>query len=81
MPEYPSGEQRRRPVGTTGLLADLRHETTAMLRQQLGDDRLHELRVKGGTMNTDDAVAYALEAITGAIKETTDGANNPSGVD
>lgn len=59
----------------------MRHETSTLLRQQLGDERLDGLRVKGGAMNTDDAVAYALEVITRATKGTTDAPRQASGVD
>src|SRR5262249_30280070 len=42
----------------------LRRQTTEMLRERLGQERLDELRAEGRTMDSDGAVAYALDAIT-----------------
>jgi len=42
----------------------LRRQTTEMLRERLGQERLDELRAEGRTMDSDEAVAYALDAIT-----------------
>src|SRR5512133_3886204 len=53
-----------RPAGAVGLIAELRRETTGLLRDTLGERRLHELRAQGEAMNTDEAVACALDAIT-----------------
>jgi predicted ATPase len=47
----------------TSYLTELRRETSSLLRDTLGDQRLHELRDQGQAMNADEAVAYALDAI------------------
>jgi predicted ATPase/class 3 adenylate cyclase len=52
-----------RRAGTSGLIADLRRETTALLREELGQERLSQLRAEGEGANTDDAVARALASI------------------
>jgi predicted ATPase/class 3 adenylate cyclase len=53
-------------LGSASLVTELRRETTAILRDALGEDRLHELRAEGEAMSDDHAVAYALDAISGA---------------
>ena len=50
-------------TGTVSFVTDLRRETTGLLRDRLGEQRLRELRAEGGVMNTDEAVAYVLEAV------------------
>jgi hypothetical protein len=45
-------------------VTELRRATTGLLRDAPGERRLPELRAQGEAMNTDEAVAYALEAIT-----------------
>ena len=50
-------------TGTASFVTDLRRETTGLLRDRLGEQRLRELRAEGGVMNTDEAVAYVLEAV------------------
>jgi hypothetical protein len=77
----PDTDPKPRPAGTTGLIADLRRETTALLRDTLGEQRLRELRAQGDAMNTDEAVAYALDVITRTLPDAqsrTDGAAPPS---
>ena len=49
--------------GTASFVTDLRRETTGLLRDRLGEQRLRELRAEGGVMNTDEAVAYVLDAV------------------
>jgi predicted ATPase/class 3 adenylate cyclase len=49
--------------GTASFVTDLRRETTGLLRERLGEERLRVLRAEGRAMNTDEAVAYTLEAI------------------
>jgi hypothetical protein len=41
----------------------VRRETTALLAQGLGEERLHELRARGEALDNDHAVAFALDAI------------------
>jgi hypothetical protein len=48
------------------LLTKLRRQTTAALRNALGETRLRQLRAEGEAMDYDHAVAYALEAISRA---------------
>jgi tetratricopeptide (TPR) repeat protein len=50
------------PAGAS-FITELRHETTQLLRETLGEARLAELRAQGAAMNEDHAVAYALDAI------------------
>ena len=61
-----SDASQARPPGPASFVAELRRETTGLLRDALGEQRLHVLRAEGETMSTDDAVAYALNAITHA---------------
>jgi tetratricopeptide (TPR) repeat protein len=58
-----------RPPGPASFVTELRRETTALLRDALGEQRLHALRAEGEAMSTDDAVAYALSAITRAQRD------------
>lgn len=47
------------------LIGVLRHETIAQLDAVLGAERRLELRANGETMGSDDAIAYALEHLSG----------------
>jgi predicted ATPase/class 3 adenylate cyclase len=49
-----------------GLVPDLRRQTTALLVEALGSERLHELRARGESMTNDEAVAFAIEVISKA---------------
>jgi len=53
-------------AGTASLVTELRRQTTAALRDGLGETRLHQLRAEGEAMDDAHAVAYALEAISHA---------------
>jgi hypothetical protein len=60
----PSKANSTRPKrATTSFVTDLRRQTTELLQDALGQQRLHELRAQGQAMNSDDAVAYALEQL------------------
>jgi hypothetical protein len=50
------------PAGAS-FITELRHETTDLVRETLGEARLAELRTQGVAMGEDDAVAYALDVI------------------
>jgi predicted ATPase/class 3 adenylate cyclase len=50
-------------AGGASLVTELRRQTTAALRNALGEARLHQLRTEGEAMDEDHAVAYALDAI------------------
>jgi len=63
-PRSPTPPPADRGAGTTDYVTDLRRETTGLLRDTLGERRLHELRAQGEAMNIDEAVAYGLDAIT-----------------
>jgi predicted ATPase/class 3 adenylate cyclase len=63
--EQAAGAQPR-TAGTTDFVTDLRRATTAMLRDSLGEARLKHLREEGEHLDRDQAVAYALDAITRA---------------
>jgi hypothetical protein len=58
------------PSGTGGLVADLYRQTSALLHETLDEHRLDELRAAGASMNDDQIVADALDAITRAQTET-----------
>jgi len=53
-------------ASSASFLAELRRQTTAALRDALGETRLHQLRAEGEAMDDDHVVAYALEAISRA---------------
>jgi hypothetical protein len=61
-PATPAG----RSPSAASFVTESRRECTGHLRDSLGDQRLRELRAEGEAMNTDEAVAYALDAITHA---------------
>jgi predicted ATPase len=66
--ESPAGG--RATGGGGGLIADLRRETTRMVRASLDEERLQELRAAGEAMDSDQVVALALAAIARARTET-----------
>jgi predicted ATPase len=55
-----------RPADDRDYVTQLRRHTTTILRETLGDQLLRELRAQGEEMDRDDAVAYALTAISTA---------------
>jgi hypothetical protein len=60
-------EQQKTEAQTTpppGLITELRRETTAVLHQALGEARLRELRAQGRTIDIDDLVSTALQAVS-----------------
>jgi NAD(P)-dependent dehydrogenase (short-subunit alcohol dehydrogenase family) len=61
-----SDASQTRAPSPASFVAELRRETTGLLRDALGEQRLHALRAEGQAMSTDDAVAYALNAIAHA---------------
>jgi len=65
-----AGANATQPAGgapsSASFLAELRRQTTAALRNGLGETRFHQLRAEGEAMDEDHAVAYALEAISQA---------------
>jgi hypothetical protein len=52
----------RRP-GAASFVTTLRRETSGLLRDDLGPQRLGELRAEGQALDPDEAVAFALDAI------------------
>jgi predicted ATPase/class 3 adenylate cyclase len=50
-----------------GLIVDVRHESSRLLADALGDDRLRTLRDHGAAMDTDSAVAYALARLAAFV--------------
>jgi hypothetical protein len=60
------------PVATPGssLITDLRRQTSALLHDALDEGRLRQLRAEGEAMDSDQAAAYALEAIRRARQPT-----------
>jgi predicted ATPase/class 3 adenylate cyclase len=58
---------------TASFVTDLRRQTTTVLRDTLGDARLHALRAEGEAMDDDQAVEYTIDAITRAAPEEAKG--------
>jgi hypothetical protein len=54
-----SVETERRSDGVYDLRMQVRHETTAILVDSIGRQRMRELRAQGAAMNRDQACAYA----------------------
>jgi hypothetical protein len=50
-----------------GFITQLRRATSGLLRDNLGEARLRDLRAQGEALDNDHAVAYALDAIDHAI--------------
>jgi hypothetical protein len=50
------------PPGSS-FITDLRRQTSALLHDAIDEGRLHQLRAEGEAMDSDQAAAYALEAI------------------
>jgi hypothetical protein len=63
-PPPPTSAANSPRTSTASFVTNLRRETTGLLHDTLGQERLHELRAQGQAMNTDEAVAYALDTIT-----------------
>jgi predicted ATPase len=62
---------RNSPAGSgTSLITELRRQTSALLHDALDERRLRQLRAEGEAMNSDQAAAYALEAIRRARQPT-----------
>jgi predicted ATPase len=57
------------PSSSGGIIAELRRQTTSILRDTLGEARLRELRSQGEAMDDDEIVAVALDAIARAQAE------------
>jgi predicted ATPase len=57
------------PGPGAGLITDLRRQTTGLLIEALGEDRVRDLRAQGEAMDTDHAVAYVLAAIARAVHD------------
>jgi hypothetical protein len=58
------------PPGAS-LITDLRRQTSALLHDALDEGRLQQLRAEGEAMDSDEAAAYALEAIWRARQSTS----------
>jgi predicted ATPase len=54
----------------SSLIKDLRHQTSALLRDALDEGRLRQLRAEGEAMDSDQAAVYALEVIRRARQST-----------
>jgi hypothetical protein len=52
------------------LISDLRHQTSDLLHDALDEAGLRQLRAEGEAMDSDQAAAYALEAIRRARQST-----------
>jgi hypothetical protein len=52
------------------MITDLRRQTSALLHDALDAERLRQLRAEGEAMDSDQAAAYALEAIRRAQQST-----------
>ena len=62
----PSGERPPPNAASqgAGITTDLYRQTTAILRDALGEVRLRELRSEGAALDDDQVVALALDAAT-----------------
>jgi predicted ATPase len=69
----------RQPITASVPIADLRHQTTAILRDALGETRLRELRAEGEALEEETVVALTLDAIARA-RPTPRQQPTPSGV-
>jgi hypothetical protein len=56
--------------GGFSMITDLRRQTSQMLHDALDEGRLRQLRAEGEAMDSDQAAAYALEAIRRARQAT-----------
>jgi predicted ATPase len=60
------------PANRGGLIVETRRETTRLLIEVLGDQRLRVLRSEGNAMDTDTAVAYTLAHLDTFLTNTAD---------
>jgi hypothetical protein len=51
-----------------GLITESRREGTRLIRQLLGDEQLRALRDQGAAMDTDDAVAFAIDRLEAYLR-------------
>jgi hypothetical protein len=58
------------PDRIQGSKTELRHQTSGLLHDALDEGRLGQLRAEGEAMDSDQAAAYALEAIRRARQST-----------
>jgi predicted ATPase/class 3 adenylate cyclase len=58
------------PPASFSMITDLRRQTSAVLHNALDEERLRQLRAEGEAMDSDQAAAYALEAIRRARHST-----------
>jgi hypothetical protein len=59
----------RPAAGAASFVTELRRQTTAILRDTLGEERLRQLRAEGAAMDDDHVVAYTLDAIDRAARD------------
>jgi hypothetical protein len=50
-------------AGPASFITDLRRQTTAIINDSIGGERMRQLRAEGEAMNADQALRYALTAI------------------
>ena len=62
----PPGE----PANGPNLFVETRRETTGILVETIGRERLHELRERGAALDTDSAVAYTLSRLAAYLTNT-----------
>jgi predicted ATPase/class 3 adenylate cyclase len=53
-----------------GLIVEMRRETTRLVTEAIGDERLHALRDHGANMDTDSAVIYTLSRLDAFLTDT-----------
>ena len=68
----PSTPTRGATPDRPGLIVETRRETTRLLVEALGDERLHAVRDHGAAMDTDTAVAYTLSRLDAFLTNTDD---------
>ena len=71
-PEAAATPHARGPANRGGLIVETRRETTRLLVDALGDERLRALRDHGAAMDTDTAVAYTLSRLDAFLANTDD---------
>jgi predicted ATPase/class 3 adenylate cyclase len=64
--------KHREPADRPGLTVETRRDTTRLLIEALGDERLRALRDHGATLDTDTAVAYTLSRLDAFLTNADD---------
>ena len=71
--EQPAAPASGARASGSGLFVEIRRETTRLLTETLGRDRLGALRDQGAAMDTDTAVAYTLSRLDAFLTDNAGG--------